>query len=595
MRFSTLALYLVSAALAVFIALTFSQASLYQGEYHPVGNDSFYHARRIIDTAGETGFYQFDEQIHVPEGSRIVWPWAYDYLLGQALAIWQALNPDAAPMGFLALLPPFVLLINVGLFVALTGAVGLSTPLRAVACLGYALFPFTQLLHGVGIIDHHMIEHLFVLASVLLTLAWSRQPASKPRAVGLALLLGIAPAFHTGLFILQLPLLIGVALLWLRAERFDRASTIRFSLVLPIATLLVSLPSGALREGLFDFSLLSWFHVYVSLCTAIAMSFMSARTFDRRALLQGVALALVLAIPILWAAGTGVAFLRGDILLLDRIEEMRSPVAQLLDGQWRSMIGLYSGLLLALPLFVGFYLWRLGPKQPAPAVMFSSAALMGLALLTLQIRLEYFGSFALLLGAPLLLQTLTPVRLRQPLLMTFAGVIILAVAYRPPLSDQLFSRQSLSIDVDYEIAVDAFPALRAACRDQPGIVLASNNFGHPVRYHSDCSVIANNFLLTPLHEAKVRELEALWQMTPHELRDARPPIRYVLVVLRQLYLPDEGGVRPASAAELAAANPPLALKLTHMPSLPDGYTVLYERRLKEDDRDLPIVRLLRID
>jgi hypothetical protein len=49
-------------------ALTFPTAT-WHGEHFPVGNDSFYHARRILDAVRDlSAFYQFDPRIHAPEG-----------------------------------------------------------------------------------------------------------------------------------------------------------------------------------------------------------------------------------------------------------------------------------------------------------------------------------------------------------------------------------------------------------------------------------------------------------------------------------------------------------------------------------------------
>ena len=54
-----------------------------EAEYLPVSIDSFYHARRILDTAADpASFYQFDAKIHAPEGSLLPWPWGYDYAMG---------------------------------------------------------------------------------------------------------------------------------------------------------------------------------------------------------------------------------------------------------------------------------------------------------------------------------------------------------------------------------------------------------------------------------------------------------------------------------------------------------------------------------
>ena len=65
-------------------------------------------------------------------------------------------------------------------------------------------------------IDHHYVEHTFVLLTAWLGLRWFQQPDDVRRAATLGIALGAATAFHNGLFILQLfPLLTGF-ILWLR-------------------------------------------------------------------------------------------------------------------------------------------------------------------------------------------------------------------------------------------------------------------------------------------------------------------------------------------------------------------------------------------
>ncbi|MFK8052655.1 MAG: hypothetical protein AB8F65_06745 [Woeseiaceae bacterium] len=592
-RWPALALYVVASVIALFIALDFSKASLYDGEYHPVGNDAFYHARRIVDTASERGFYDFDDTIHVPEGSAVTWPWAYDYLLGKLLAAWQGFNPDGHPMALLAFVPPVLLLLNIALFVGLTGSLGLSMPLRSLAAVSYALFPFTQILHGVGAIDHHMVEHSFVLAAVWLAVLWAQQPSRSGIALGLAVTLGAAPAFHNGLFIIQLPLLLGLAVGWLRQSQPSRPSSLAFSLALPIVTLLMALPSSAIRELTFDFSVLSWFHVYISVCTAAMVLFFSRASYSMRHLGYGLVLAVALGIPILIAAGNGLAFIQGDILLLDQVEEMQSPIKSLVGEQSSSTIGLYSALIFLLPIFVIGFVVMLVRAKTNDERLFAAYAIVGLALMATQMRLQYFGSFALLLALPLLAATIT--RQKPALAKTgmLVATLVTALAFQKPLTAQLFSTQNLALDVDYEVGVDAFAELRDHCQAQPGIVLTSNNFGHPARYHSDCSVIANNFLLTPQHEAKILELESLWQLSPDTLQTERPDVRYVLVVLNSLYRRTPEGVQLATPTDLARTNPPLAMALTR-DTLPEGFSVVYERRLEDQGQDLAIARLVAI-
>ncbi|MEM7765791.1 MAG: hypothetical protein AAF290_17145 [Pseudomonadota bacterium] len=592
-RWVVLAIYLVASGVALLVSLDFTKASLHNGEYHPVGNDAFYHARRIIDTAGERGFYAFDDTIHVPEGSEIVWPWGFDWVLGQSLSVWQAANPGAHPMAFLAFVPPVLLLLNVALFFALTGAVGLSLAYRAVAVFAYALFPFTQLLHGVGAVDHHMVEHAFALASVLLAVRWVSSPKSTRHAVGLGLVLGTACAFHSALFILQLPVLLGLAILWLRNLMPDARSSLGFAIALVVSTVLVALPSPPLRQFTFDFSLLSWFHVYVSLCTAVMVVLASRVSYSKPALVRLLLVAGALGVPILWVAGTGVDFIRGDIVLLDRVEEMQSPVGGLLGDRFATMWQLYSALIVFLPILLLWSLWFAARSRTAAQIQFAAAAAFGLLLLATQIRLQYFGSFALLIVPLLLLQQVLPERIDKSGSGVLIAVVIFALSFQRPLAQQLFSHQALGLDVDYAVAIDAFPVLQRACAEDTGLALVSTNFGHPVRYHSDCTVIANNFLLTPLHEQKVRELDTLWETTPSDLLDAPQPVRYVLVALQNIYQPAADGVRLSSAEELTAANPPLALALTQE-TIPAGYQILFERRLGDPANDRPIVRLLAI-
>src|SRR6187455_2686482 len=81
----TLAIWSLGSLIAIFFALLVSDSTIVGGLYLPRTNDSFYHARRILDAAvGTRGFYQFDDRLHVPEGTWIPWPWAYDYLMAKA-------------------------------------------------------------------------------------------------------------------------------------------------------------------------------------------------------------------------------------------------------------------------------------------------------------------------------------------------------------------------------------------------------------------------------------------------------------------------------------------------------------------------------
>src|SRR5262245_50613091 len=75
-------LWLTAGSFAFLFCLYHLSGTLSGGVFLPAGQDSFYHARRIVDSlADPLRMYQFDAHIHAPEGSWITWPWAYDMLM----------------------------------------------------------------------------------------------------------------------------------------------------------------------------------------------------------------------------------------------------------------------------------------------------------------------------------------------------------------------------------------------------------------------------------------------------------------------------------------------------------------------------------
>src|SRR5262245_18739485 len=106
-------------------------------------------------------------------------------------------------MGFIAYVPVAWILVNAALFLAAARATGLSREMQALAMFCFAFSPLTLLLHSTGMIDHHYVEHTFVLLTIWLGLRWFQQSAALRRAVALGVTLGVATAFHNGLFVLQ--------------------------------------------------------------------------------------------------------------------------------------------------------------------------------------------------------------------------------------------------------------------------------------------------------------------------------------------------------------------------------------------------------
>src|SRR5579862_9902736 len=85
--------WIIGCFAAVIVGLSPVASALSHGHYLPVGADAFYHARRILDTVADPArFFQFDPLTHVPEGSRVTWPWAYDWTMSWIVRVALALH-----------------------------------------------------------------------------------------------------------------------------------------------------------------------------------------------------------------------------------------------------------------------------------------------------------------------------------------------------------------------------------------------------------------------------------------------------------------------------------------------------------------------
>lgn len=594
-----LVLWAISSFIAAFVALQFSDAAYEEqtGTWVPVSNDSFYHARRIIDAAeAPDGLYQFDTKMHVPEGSWINWPWAYDWSMAQALKFWQKLNPDGQPMAFLAHVPVYWVFINAGLLLGICVQLGLAVPWIAMALFAYAISPLTMLLHGVGIIDHHYVEYTFVLLTVFNGLRWLKWPDQPGRAVLLGITLGAAPAFHTGLFILQAPVLATLALIWIRGIPLSRDSMLALSTSLILTTVAVLIPSEAFVQGFFQFAVLSWFHLYIAATSTLLIAGFARFDCTPKNLIILLMIGLLLLIPIWSDTIGGAAFLSRDIALLDKITEAQSPLTMLRQpGGLTDVISYYSALGLLAPLLIPLYLWR-GARTDNPANLFLAVMIVfGVMLLLTQFRLHYFGSFALIVGWAVLANENFRAASKRPVLTIVAGLLLITGASYTGINNKILVRYPLGQDPAYEDTFGLFGTLIDACNKNPGIVFADNNFGHYIRYHTSCSVIANNFLMTPLHERKIREMQQLADLSPEEFLAAAPAdVKYVFARLVKFYgKRDNGEFALTSTDYIKANNPRLFFELNARDDLPARYRVLNELPLDES-RGLVRARIIEI-
>jgi hypothetical protein len=593
-RKQRLVAWLILSVLALGVAALTRPASYWNGEIVPVGNDAFYHARRILDTVADPGsFYEFDNKIHAPEGSLLTWPWGYDYLMAQVVRAGVAVGISSDPMAILAWIPVFASVISVGLLMLICAELRLSLWATVLAGLCMVLAPTLQLLHGVGQIDHHFVELIYVLAALAFGLRWLNKPDSTARSAMLGLVLGSAPVFHNGLFVLQLPLLATVFVFWIQGRELNRRGILILAAVLVTATLLILLPSLPFRLGRFEFHTLSWFHLYAAVASAIALAYVSSLAFSRGKLAGLVALCVALLIPMLANMEHGQVFLTGNNKHLAVIGEMHPPLLAAQRFGVAILNRVYSLTIWLLPFTVILCLVRAWQDRLSNRLLLWISSLMGLALLSLQLRLHYFGDFALFLPW-LALANDVAVRhqawSKKIFLLTTLALVLL---YAPPLRHQIAAPMPISNDLTFVNVRPIYAALANECSRRPGIVLADANAGHFIRYYTDCSVIANNFLMTPQHWAKVDEVARYFKLSARELLDEAPMVDYVLVRPIELKQQPNGQVRYKF---FYAGTPQLNKDLLFdVPErVPPEYKLVAQIRF-EDLNNAPYAKLYRID
>lgn len=589
------AIWLLTSAIAIVMAMQFDTASFVDGHHIPVGNDSFYHARRILDAAiGERGFYQFDDMIHVPDGSWLTWPWAYDYLMARALIVALWISPSLEPMTFLAYVPVVWVFVNIALLTMIGRQIGLGAGFTAIGVLGFALLPLNQTLHGIGAIDHHYMELTFVLGTLLAGLRFFSSGSGTRNAITIGVILGIAPAFHNGLFALQIPVLAAVFILWLKQVELSPNRLLWLAGALVTATLLVALPSAPFQAMQFEYWTLSWFHLYVATCSGVCLIYLGWRPFSKANLAYFFILAIVMVIPVIAKILMATAFLAGDLILLDLIKEVKSPVIRIAEpGGLIWTTNYFSWLLFLVPVYIAVFALRLWRSLESADVFLSVFTIFGSVLMLTQFRLHPFGSWALLFAGLLLVNESRSKFGLSRLAASALSLLVMAIAFQPPLRNQLFFEYAPGGTIEYAASRGLFHSLATACEVESGAVLSYSDDGHHIRYHTDCSVLTNNFLLTPLHERKILEGNAYLGMMPEQFLKAAPHIKYLFVRMYGVF--DEGpdGWTPAPVSKIKERNALLFVALTFSQDIPKGFRLVDEIRI-EDERDFPFARVFEV-
>jgi hypothetical protein len=336
-----------------------------------------------------------------------------------------------------------------------------------------------------------------------------------------------------------------LALFWLQGAAFpDRARILGFAGALLFTTTLMCIPSEPWRRGIFEFYTLSWFHFYIATCVAVFSVLLSRLpSSGRNIAILGLAAGAAL-IPLIGALSFGSEFVSGELASIRDIIEAHSPYDLYRNyGEEMSTRILTWMMWLTGPMLMLNLWWAFRP-QPSELRFVALVGVLVLALMQFQIRFSVFGGVSMLL-TPLLLAGFMAERLPERRIgVLLASVLLFGIAFYPTLKNWQ-TRWLLSGDQAYTWVRPAFPPLKLACDENPGVVLADIDAGHWIRYHSECSVIGDVFLLTPLHGAKALESARLLRLTPAELVAESRDIRYVFA--RQstgLFLDESGRERP---------------------------------------------------
>jgi hypothetical protein len=356
------------------------------------------------------------------------------------------------------------------------------------------------------------------------------------------------------------------------------------------------------RQAHFEYYTLSWFQVYIAACTATLCVLLSRLPFSGKsiAILGTVAAAMLL--PIVGQIALARDFFTVSVEGMDQISEVQS-VWEL----WRRshsfgyVVSIYTYLICLVPLTAIFCCRRLWRERDPVRCLFWFACLFGLPMLAAQLRLQYFGSFALYMPWILLLDEragtgLGSVQFKPAYLWTAAG-ILLAFGYAPGVTAHLFEKQVIAGDPNYAVTSSLYVPFARECARSPGVVLANPDDGHYIRFHTRCAVIGNNFLLTRQHAEKVRYEHQLMSLPASEVLRKAPFVRYVYVRRDSMFFSTSDGMLDFAPGDYPTQpDLPLVRELLKADAkqLPAHYRLVYELRLN-GLTGAPYARLFALD
>jgi hypothetical protein len=522
---------LIGLFLVVLFSLQIGSAARFEGQYIPVGHDSFYHGARIRDALKTGSVGQFDARIHAPTGDWITWPWAYDAALATvARFAHSTLNAD--PMVAVAHVP--VALGITALMALFLVAVRLKLPvgLALVAMLSFGISGTTQYLYGVGVLDHHGAEQLSMLFALGFGIAWRQRPDAAIWPLLLGLCLSLALGVHASMVVLQLPLIATLLLDWRRGEVPARRGSGMFVGGLAAGLLLVISPAATAGQNRFDLYYLSWLQVYCTAVTAGVAVVLSRCGYSPRRAIVAALVMISLALPLYAALRFSVSFLAGDLSAIARIDETRSPIdVAMHPGGFARISRFYSLLIWLAPLTLLGSVAMVFRDADAGRRHFWIWATFGLALVLLQQRMVSIGAAFLFLAPLVLLAVWVADRPRAIGMAYLLAALVMVVAFAPTLRHQLLATRIPAMDEQFVTLQPLLPALVDSCRRQPGVVLATPGDGHIIRYFTDCGVVSNNFRLTPRDVERIVTTLDMIGRPASELPNRAPYVNFVLARL----------------------------------------------------------------
>ena len=522
-------LWLIGSTVMMVAALSSIAAAYSNGHYVPDNADAFYHARRILDSVmNHAPVIQFDKKIHAPEGSWLCWPWGYDTLMATITGLFGPFADIDQANRILMNIPPVATTLAMLLVVVIARQLALSFLQSVVLTLAFALLPAVFRGFSVGNVDHHFAELLVTLGVWAAGIWFFRSQNRSAPAIVLGAVLGGAVAITNGLFVLQVPVCVYFALRWIRGQSLPAPrQTLHFAITLALSTLVVCLPSEPFRRGFFEFYTLSGFHLYVATVVAVFSVILSRIAFTRRKLQVVIGLALLALIPFFSTLYLASSFVTGNLAAISTIVEAQSP--------YRLFISDPDGNAL---MYMSWMLWLMGPmlllnlwwvwRKNDPTMQFAAImSIFGLLFFQMQYRFGVYGLLPMLLTPLLFCRDLVVAHPKMRRAVTLLLPALYLAAY-VPTARAWNPHLVLANDVGYGNIRSVWPRFAELCREHPGLALADIDAGHWIRYHTDCSVTANVFLLTPQQLAKVDENTLLLALTPKQLLVERKDVRYVL-------------------------------------------------------------------